>query len=188
MKIVLASASPRRRELIRKIYDLQATVVPSDIVEDIGVCEPAEYVKKLAELKACDVYSRTGGVVVGADTVVTYNGKIYGKPKSFSEAEQMFKELCGRTHSVITGVCVTNGERIVTDCVTTYVTFGDYDPALVQSYIMSGSPFDKAGGYGLQDAELKALVVNVDGDRDNVVGLPVKKLEEMLKVFREIVK
>lgn len=94
MKIVLASASPRRRELIRKIYDLQATVVPSDIVEDIGECEPAEYVKKLAELKACDVYSRTGGVVVGADTVVTYNGKIYGKPKSFSEAEQMFKELC----------------------------------------------------------------------------------------------
>ena len=60
MKIVLASASPRRRELIRKIYDLQATVVPSDIVEDIGECEPAEYVKKLAELKACDVYSRTG--------------------------------------------------------------------------------------------------------------------------------
>ena len=160
MKIVLASASPRRRELIRKIYDLQATVVPSDIVEDIGECEPVEYVKKLAELKA----------------------------KSFSEAEQMFKELCGRTHSVITGVCVTNGERTVTDCVTTYVTFGDYDPALVQSYIMSGSPFDKAGGYGLQDAELKALVVNVDGDRDNVVGLPVKKLEEMLKVFREIVK
>lgn len=188
MKIVLASASPRRKELIKKLDYVEAKVVPSNVSEDIGVLPPEEYVKKLAFLKASEVYSRTGGVVVGADTVVTCDGKIYGKPKSFSEADQMFKELCGKTHSVITGLYVTNGECTKSDCVITYVTFGKYDDSLVHSYIMSGSPFDKAGGYGLQDPEIKDLIVEVVGDKDNVVGLPVSKLDDMLKQFREIIK
>lgn len=182
--IYLASASPRRAALIRKIPWLDATVFPSNAVEPpFDGSDPAEYAMTLAEMKARDVLAKTGGTVVAADTVVTLDGKVFGKPKDGAQAESMFRLLCGRTHEVITGYCVADSEKILSNFEKTYVTFGAFVDEIVYNYIRSGAPFDKAGGYGIQDAALASVICEVRGDRDNVVGLPVKALEKTLKEF-----
>lgn len=182
MNLILASASPRRKELVRRL-SIHAEVIPCEIEERADKSNPVEYVKTLASLKAHDVFQKHGGVVLGADTVVVLDDEILEKPHTIAEADDMFKKLCGRTHKVITGICIVSDKNEVVDFEQTFVTFGDYDEKLVSAYILSGAPFDKAGGYGIQDKALKSLIVKVDGDFDNVVGLPVKKVDELLKHF-----
>lgn len=183
MRIVLASASPRRKELIKKIDGLTVEVLPSGVEEKTNATDPIEYVIALASLKAEDVFEKTASITLGADTVVVLDDKILGKPHTAAEAENMFRSLCGRTHRVITGICIVSKDKKVTCAETSYVTFGEYNEPIISSYIESGAPFDKAGGYGIQDDELKAIVIDVNGDFDNVIGLPVKKVEELLKQF-----
>jgi septum formation protein len=182
--VVLASASPRRAELIKKIPWLRAAVFPSNADEPPytggGV---SDYACGLAKAKAENVFGKTGGIVIGADTVVCAGGEILGKPKDKSDAQRMFRLLCGNSHEVITGICVTNGVKTVTAYCKTLVTFGEYNEAVVCKYINSGAPMDKAGAYGLQDEAIASLIERVDGDADNVVGLPVGTLEKTLKEF-----
>lgn len=122
MKITLASASPRRRRLIRRIDGLEVSIVPSGADEHVEASCPEELVKKLALKKAETVFSDTGGIVVGADTVVVADGRALGKPGDAEEARSFFRMLCGRTHEVITGLSVTDGVRSVTASETTSVT------------------------------------------------------------------
>lgn len=184
--VILASASPRRAELIKKIPWLHATVFPS-AAEEEPFCggSVADYVQTLAKRKALWVLERVDGTVVGADTVVSIGGEVLGKPRSPQDAENMFRKLCGRTHEVITGYCVANHAKNVVNFEKTYVTFGAFIDKIVYNYIDSGAPFDKAGGYGLQDSELFPLIERVEGDADNVVGLPVAALEKTFKEFIE---
>lgn len=181
MRLILASASPRRVELIGKIPHLEVTVQPSRIEEVTDKTDDGEAVADLAEQKARAVASsRADGIpVLGADTVVVC-GERLGKPKSAADAERMFRLLCGRTHSVFTGVCLTDGIRTLKAYEETRVTFAPYDDAVVANYIATGKPFDKAGGYGVQDEELAPLIERIDGDYDNVLGLPVGLVGKLL--------
>lgn len=180
MKIVLASTSPRRRELIKKLgYDIE--VAAPDCDENIGITDPAEYVKALAERKA---FSVSGEIVIGADTVVVApDGTLLGKPDDAIDAESMFRRLCGKSHKVMTGVCVRCGDKALVDYEVTGVTFKPYDTVIIDKYIKSGKCFGKAGAYGLQDEEIRLMTERIDGDFDNVIGLPVGLLSKMLDKF-----
>ena len=181
-RVTLASASPRRAELIKKIDWLEVDIVPSNVEEfeyDGGA--PETYACKLAEMKAREVYSRVGGVVIGADTVVYCGGRVLGKPRNASDAAASLEYLCGRTHEVVTGFVVLSENKFVRGYEKTFVTFGDYDREIISQYVESGAPLDKAGSYGLQDKLLAPLIREVRGDRDNVIGLPVAKLEKSIK-------
>lgn len=184
MRLILASASPRRKELIKKIDDLIVEVVPSLADERADATSPVEYAVELAALKAKDVFDKRGGVVLGADTVVAVEGKILGKPKNAEQALEMFRLLCGKTHAVITGICIISQELTIKDADVSLVTFADFDYDKVAQYVSTGSPFDKAGGYGIQDEQVQAMVTHIEGDIDNIVGLPVGKIEKLLKQFR----
>ena len=183
MIITLASASPRRKELIKKIPIITSVNIKVSNIneESVECCTPCELVQKLATAKAEDVFSSVGGIVIGADTVVSLGNSIFGKPKTEQEARDFFSELCGKTHEVITGIAIiTKKEKIVAH-EKTFVTFGKYDNRLIEQYIKSGSPFDKAGGYGIQDEMLAPLVERIDGDLDNVIGLPTQLLSKILE-------
>lgn len=185
--LVLASASPRRQELLALI-GLDFTVEPSSVEEpafDGG--GPAGYAEKLAYLKAKDVAERYRGkakLVIGADTIVLIDGEVLGKPASVREAEAMLKKLSGRTHEVITGVAVidaaTGAEEI--DSSRTLVTFRPMTVAEIRRYVATGEPMDKAGAYGIQG--LGAInITRIEGCYFNVVGLPLPTLAGMLKKF-----
>ena len=182
-EIILASASPRRRELVKKIDGFSFTVEPSFAKENYGSLSlPEDITMFLAAKKAQEVFERRGGLVLGADTVVaTEDGKILGKPENFEQAEEMFRLLCGKTHTVVTGICLYSKEKKITKFEKTYVTFGAFNAEIVYNYIKSGNAYDKAGGYGIQDESLKPLIKRVDGDFDNVIGLPVRLVKEILK-------
>ena len=182
MKVILASASPRRRDLITEIDGIEVEIVPSNADESTEKSsDPAVHAENLALMKAKDVYAKTGGTVIGADTVVALGGKIYGKPHSETEARKYLKELCGKTHEVITGIAVAyDGGEIVTH-ETTRVTLAPYDEKAVDAYVATGSPMDKAGAYGIQDEAFAPLKESVDGDLNNVIGLPVNLLAKILK-------
>ena len=179
MKLTLASASPRRVELIKKLDYLEVTVKPSAVNEIITKDNPREIVMELAEQNARAVCE--GELTLGADTMVFLDDAKLGKPKSVEEAYEMFRRLCGRTHSVITGVCLTDKSKCVTSCEESFVTFAPYDDKIVTNYVQTGKPFDKAGGYGLQDSELASLIKEVTGDYDNVLGLPVRLVDTLVR-------
>lgn len=180
MRLILASASPRRIELIKKLAYLDVTVMPSGAAEITAETAPDAAVVDLAALKARAVAAKCGGLVLGADTVVALDGKMLGKPRSAEEAFGFFRFLCGRTHSVFTGVCLTDGIKTVTGCAETRVAFGAYEEDVVAAYVRSGKPFDKAGGYGIQDAELQKIIEGITGDYDNVLGLPVGLVDRLI--------
>ena len=122
--------------------------------------------------------------MLGADTVVALGGEVFGKPKDEEDAARMLRALCGKTHTVITGYCIRTEMQRIVSYEETRVTFKAYDERIVRAYIRSGAPFDKAGGYGLQDALLSPLIAGVEGDEDNVIGLPVHAVGEALKEVR----
>lgn len=181
-QFILASASPRRRELLCKIVK-QFSVVPSSVNEaSIRASSPEAFVKKAALAKAWEVAKRhKNAIVLGADTIVVLQGKILGKPKNKKHAIAMLKSLSGTTHRVITGLAVVDGENgsQQTDYAVTKVKMKRIPEADILSYVESGRPLDKAGGYGIQEIE-DPFIEKVIGDYDNVVGLPVEKLKKML--------
>lgn len=193
-RIILASASPRRRELLSLVTD-NFEVLTADVderaaeikMEEDGV--PALRVSEhLAEIKAKAVYDtlteeeKENSIVIGADTSVILDNIIFGKPADREEAVNMLSLLSGHTHVVATGVCVFAGQKKLVFTEETRVEFNvldDYQKALIEAYIDTGSPFDKAGGYGIQDMGA-LLVKGIDGDYANVVGFPVSRLAREL--------
>ncbi|HUV05265.1 MAG TPA: Maf family protein [Armatimonadota bacterium] len=184
-EVILASASPRREELLR-LLGLDFRVVMSEFDESM-VCQwpPEEHVVESATGKAADIASRIhDGVVIGADTVVVVDSSILGKPVDAEDARRMLRLLSGRSHYVFTGLCVmqrTAGETIRSerDCVCTEVRFGELSDEVIDAYVATGEPLDKAGAYGIQERG-SVLVERIAGDYFNVVGLPVYRLSRML--------
>ncbi len=178
MRIILASASPRRRELLKEI-NCDFEVIPAKGEERPDPSLSAvQTVKALAKSKCDEVFlSHPGCVVIGCDTVVVYGGKILGKPKDGREAEKTLKMLSGKTHSVLTGVCVRCPGKEVVDCCKTEVDFNVLSDEFIKDYVASGSPLDKAGSYGIQDG---GVVAAYRGSYTNVVGLPVELLSDIL--------
>ena len=180
-RIILASQSPRRRELLgRIIEDFDVIVTHADECVE-GDTSPHEYVMELALRKARAV-SENDAVIIGSDTVVALDGEILEKPESAEHAKQMLKRLSGREHIVYTGVALVDGERELVDFEATRVVFDELTEEIIDRYIATGEPMDKAGAYGIQSLGC-ALVKKVDGDYANVVGLPLFKLIKMLKIF-----
>ena len=180
--IILASKSPRRRYLLEQA-GLKFLVKPSEIDErSIPLTTPSHYVKKLAEVKAIEIASQyPRSWIIGADTIVSIDGAILGKPGSESEAGDMLRQLSGRTHQVFTGYCVCNNEknRLFSDVVDTDVNFKNLTPAEIQWYIRTREPFDKAGAYAIQGLGT-FLVQSIRGSYTSVVGLPVCEIIELL--------
>jgi len=179
MKYVLASASPRRTQIFTEL-GLDFTVVPSNAEENTDKVLPDKVVQALAKLKAEEVFSRTGGVVVSADTVVVLDGKIMGKPKDEKDAERMLESLSGRAHEVYTGVCVMTDAKTVTKACCTKVRFRKLSDVEISRYIATKEPLDKAGAYGISG--LGALFVEgIEGDFWNVVGFPISAFGEIMR-------
>jgi septum formation protein len=184
-KIVLASASPRRRELLRQI-SLNPVIEPSTVVEIITTRVPEDAVKELSLQKAEDVakHQQPGTVVIGADTVVAAEGKILGKPKSHEEAFEMIELFQGKTHQVFTGVtlilCGKNGSVVRSFAERTDVHVYPMTLEEIRSYAEEEEPMDKAGAYAIQ-GRFAAFIKGIDGDYSNVVGLPVGRVYQELK-------
>ena len=205
--IVLASGSPRRKELLER-EGVEFTVRVSEVDESLEpdlLRQSEEAAKKLAERKARAVLEEMlneayvgTAMVVGADTMVVVDGAIYGKPEDEADARRILGELSGRAHQVITGVSVwlagapANEEDISiafrSFAETSHVVFKELDDELIERYIATGEPMDKAGAYGVQGKGGEMLVERVAGDFDNVVGLPVKRLIAEFQEFFEAAK
>lgn len=179
--LILASSSPRRIELLKKL-DIDFKVIPSQFNENIALGKkPYEYAVACARGKAEEVYARTGGTVLGADTIVVVNGKILGKPKDKEEAKVMLNLICGTEHDVITGVCLIKKGSIATAFERTKLFINKLSDIELENYINSGMPLDKAGAYGIQDEIIKKNVRYIKGSLDNVIGLPTELLTKLLK-------
>lgn len=182
-KIILASKSPRRKELLSEMgitFDIYSKEIEEHLDPDV---EPARAVEKLAEEKAQAVFDECwDAIVIGADTVVCVDHEILGKPKDREDARRMLEKLSGSTHQVIGGVALLSKEkRIVFSCVTT-VHFYELSEEQILAYIDSNEPMDKAGAYGIQGLG-KQFVEGIEGDYFNVVGLPVSRVLRALKEF-----
>ena len=185
MEWILASASPRRRELLAELIE-EFEVCPSKGEERVeGMPAPEALVKILATQKAKEVASLERAkdkAVLGSDTVVAIDGEVLGKPKDEADAFRMLTALSGRVHQVYTGVCILypSGEgrkmRVEADC--TQVVFEELNADMVWAYIKTGSPMDKAGAYGIQDG---GLVKEIRGSYSNVVGLPLELVRKMIE-------
>ena len=175
---VLASASPRRVALLRKV-GLEFIQRPADIDESVLPDEaPERLVVRLARQKAQAVW-RPGTKTLGADTVVALGSEILGKPDGPEQARRMLLRLSDRTHRVLTGVAVYDGDACVTLCEVTSVRFRKLSESEIDRYVATGEPLDKAGSYGIQ-GRAGRFVESVNGSFDNVVGLPVRAVLRML--------
>lgn len=182
MNYILASASPRRRELLART-GITFSVIPSGIEEKIIGETPSDIVMELARQKAMDVWKNHASdddVVIGADTVVVYRDEILGKPADEDEALNMLSMLADRTHQVYTGVAFIQGTSMKVFCERTDVTFYPIDRLDLRHYIATGDPMDKAGAYGIQ-GDFSIHIKEIHGDYNNVVGLPIGRLYQELK-------
>ena len=173
---VLASGSPRRRDLLR-VIGLEPQIIPADIDEtpEPGE-EPPVYVRRLAREKAAT--PQTEHPVIAADTVVVLDGEIVGKPVDHADGRRILRALSGRTHQVLTGVAVRLGSQIDSTVVETEVDFVDLDDADIDRYLATDEPWDKAGAYGMQGAG-GLFVARIRGNPSNVIGLPLADLWQL---------
>ncbi len=183
MAFILASGSPRRRELL-EMFGLAELRVLKPVRDEVLVPGrgPAETVMALSAAKAEEIaeQAEAGDVVIAADTVVFLDGEILGKPKSRQEAGQMLRRLSGREHSVFSGVTVSKGEKSLTRAEQTKVRFRPLSDREIGAYIETGEPMDKAGAYGVQGVG-SLFVEGIEGDFFNVMGLPLCLLGKMLE-------
>ncbi len=182
-EIILASASPRRRELL-STAGVDFTVKVADVEEKIeDGLTPAEVVKSLALQKAQAVADKNPeAVVIGADTIVVLDDVILGKPQSEENAVEMLTSLSGRNHTVYTGVALVKGNKVRNFCEATQVEFYDLTKEDIDAYVATKDCMDKAGAYGIQTNGC-VLIRKIDGDYFNVVGLPVSKVYRELRDF-----
>jgi septum formation protein len=184
VKLILASRSPRRRDLLATIVG-EFEVVPSEIDETLEGGPTPEAVAALALRKARAVAARVAdATVLGADTVVVLDGEALGKPGGPAEARAMLRRLRGREHEVITGIAVVDvrRRREAARAVVSRVTMAAYSDATIEAYVASGAPLDKAGAYAIQDLG-GALVERCEGSYTNVVGLPVEETRRLLEAL-----
>ncbi|HEY7897569.1 MAG TPA: Maf family protein [Gemmatimonadaceae bacterium] len=180
-RIVLASASPRRRELL-ELVGIPYTAVPADIDESIvGDEAPLVHAERLAKGKALVVAALyPDSLIIAADTIVVLNGRIMGKPRTEADAAEMLKALSGVTHTVVTGMaCVFNGE-VASSVDDVSVTFRQLSDAEIDDYVATGEPMDKAGAYGIQGYGA-TIVRRIDGDYFAVMGLSLVRLVELMR-------
>lgn len=181
LKLILASASPRRRAILRAA-GISFTVDPSTVDENISEKNPRRHVVKLARLKALDVASRhPDNPVLGADTIVVCAGEILGKPKNLKDAVRMITLQSGRSQRVYTGTALVVGRRVYTDVAVTKVYARLLDADRLRR--LAGKHMDKAGAYAVQDRH-DPLVERIEGDRDNVTGLPMRSVRRLLAKAR----
>ena len=188
-EILLASGSPRRRELFTEA-GLNFEVVNVDVDETPNEKEPEKVAQELSRRKAVaadrEPASGRNKVIVAADTVVIHNGKVLGKPKDEADAVRMLTELSGAVHDVITGVTIlTPGREEVTFSQRTRVRFRPLSEEEIRDYVATGEPMDKAGAYGIQGLGGR-LVEGIDGDFNNVVGFPIDRFLAIMKAIGEI--
>lgn len=185
MKLVLASASPRREEILKKL-NLKFTIVPAKIEEDsFDATDPVELVKTLALEKAKTVSKLVEDVlIIAADTVVVQNGQILGKPEDELEAKKMLRQLSSKQHQVITGLTVLNSqtEASLVEYNITDVTMGKISEKEIENYISTGEPLDKAGAYAIQGFG-GLFIKEIKGSYYSVMGLPIHQLKELLNNF-----
>ena len=190
--VILASQSPRRHSLIKKIlskFDV-ATPLFDEKLDSSNYSD--DVIKSLSLQKALSVlntHHKTGSgicfckncLIISADTMVVLDKRIYGKPKDEVEAVEMLKELSGKTHFIVTAVAVldSDSKQAFCDVVKTYVTFQKLSDELIKDYVKNRKPLDKAGAYGIQEMGSE-FIKNVDGDLENVIGFPTKKVKELL--------
>lgn len=180
-KLILASGSPRRQELLQHITK-DFSVIVSDADEDFDpALSPAFAVQEIAKHKAQAVFvSHQDAVVIGADTIVVTQNQILGKPKDKETAKNMLHQLSGKTHTVYTGVCILTKEQTICFACETAVVFATLSDEEIEAYIQTNEPFDKAGGYGIQGYGSK-FIKEIRGDFFNVMGFPVNAIYEELK-------
>ena len=183
MSLILASGSPRRRELL-SIVTSDFTVKASNAEEKTGPgCTPAETVEALSKIKGDSVFAENPlDTVIASDTVVAIDGVILGKPRSKEEAFSMLRTLSGRTHTVYTGVYIKNSSRETLFHERSDVTFFELSDDEINAYVSTGEPFDKAGAYGIQ-GKGALLVRRINGDFYTVMGFPIGKVSRELKAF-----
>ena len=177
--VILASASPRRRELLTLI-GLEHEVQPADVDETLIAGEaPRAYADRLARNKAQAV-ATPATITIGCDTIVVVDGDVLGKPRDAADASRMLRLLSGRSHLVMTAVAIAHAGRIVSDVVQVGVTFRTLGDAEISEYIRTGEPMDKAGAYGIQGYGA-TIVDGVDGDYFAVMGLPLNRLVRLIE-------
>jgi septum formation protein len=182
LRLILASRSPRRAELLRAA-GIEFTVRTADIDETPREGEsPEDYVVRLAHEKALAVRCGADEIILGADTTVVLYGQILGKPNDAEDAVRMLTSLEGRRHEVMTGICILRGEESFVDIATTAVWFGDMTPQEVADYVASEEPMDKAGAYAIQGLASR-YIERIDGSYSNVVGLPLALVYRILRRF-----
>jgi len=184
-EIILASKSPRRQELLRDLglkFTVQSMDIPEDFPAGLGMTEVPVY---LAELKA-EAFRpilKDNQLVITADTIVWLDGKVLNKPTDYAEGFRMLKDLSGKKHEVITGVCLLSTEKKVSFYASTDVWFKELSDEEIQYYLENYRPYDKAGAYGIQEWIGYVGIYHIEGSFFNVMGLPVQSLYEHLKVF-----
>jgi MAF protein len=190
LRIVLASGSPRRQEYIQNLGISNVELCPSLFEENLDIKDfnnYEEFVEATAEGKAQEVFDRLEGkpdLIISADTIVTLDGKIYGKPKTEENAFRMLNELKGKAHIVYTGCVLKRKDKVVKFTESTKVFFGDATEEQIQAYVDSKEPLDKAGGYGIQGVG-GCFIEKIEGDYFTVVGLPLYRLSvEICKLFK----
>ena len=189
MEIVLASSSPRRRELIKQIisdYVVDFDNVEESFPNDVNDYPPHKKAAYLAYIKGEAVAKRRpNDFVISADTIVYYDGQILGKPKDKEDAKRILRFLNNKRHEVCTGISLHYKGEVLNAWEISYVTFNDLSEELIESYVNSGSPLDKAGAYGFQDNKEFPIVKEVEGDINNIIGLPTDLLKEKILLFIE---
>lgn len=187
IQLILASQSPRRREILENL-GLPFRVITADVDESCTEKDPRRYVEELALRKGTAVFERLSAehqiddqtVILAADTVVAAEGEILGKPRDEADAAHMLHLLSGKTHQVISGIALLSSRHTAVASEVTGVRFAPLTDSNVAFYLASGEPYDKAGGYAVQG--LASLFIDgLDGDYFNVVGLPVKRLHDLLR-------
>lgn len=182
-RIILASKSPRRNELMSEITNSFLTYNPS-IDESLSLIkiDPIEVSKDIAKrkaLKAKEVYP--DDIIIAADTIVVLGNQILGKPKDEDDARRILNLLSNKTHMVVTAYAIVHNDNVLVKHVETKVTFNELSDELIDRYIKSGSPMDKAGAYGIQDNEKFPIISSYFGSYTNVVGFPIDEIKEDLK-------
>ena len=187
MKYILASASPRRKEILKSI-GLKFSIIVADADESSETRDPVTLTKELASKKGLAVKDKliqegnydAHTVIISADTVVVCDGEILGKPKDRANAERMLRMLSSRTHDVVSGVALTYGDKTVTDASVTHVTFDVIEEDFLARYLDSSEPYDKAGAYAVQGVA-SVIVSKLEGCYFGVVGLPINCLVNLAK-------
>jgi septum formation protein len=175
MDLVLASQSPRRSELLRLAgFTFRVRSRPVEEMRASGEA-PRDYAMRLAREKAEAAWEGRNEVVLGADTIVVLGERVFEKPADASEAKEMLQSLSGRSHTVITGICLKHPHGVIVDAESTEVTFAQFDSDEIDAYVASGEPMDKAGAYGIQGPASK-FVERIEGCYFNVMGLPLARV------------